>query len=135
MVNNPPANAGDTGSLSGSGRSPGGGHGYPLQTTQFKSINSLALSFLHSLTLTSIHDYRKNHSCDWADLCRQSNVLVHSRCQIHAIRTKATWGEGGFGVVGHGCGGAGQRPGHPVQVPESHLWGPDCAQYLSHETT
>src|SRR5574342_81122 len=28
---------------------------------QFKSINSLALSFLHSPTLTSIHDHRKNH--------------------------------------------------------------------------
>ena len=32
-------------------------------TSQFKSINSLALSFLHSPTLTSIHDYWKNHSC------------------------------------------------------------------------
>ena len=31
-------------------------------TPQFKSINSLALSFLHSLTLTSIHDHWKNHS-------------------------------------------------------------------------
>ena len=30
-------------------------------TSQFKSINSLALSFLHSPTLTSIHDHRKNH--------------------------------------------------------------------------
>ena len=30
-------------------------------TPQFKSINSLALSFLHSTTLTSIHDYWKNH--------------------------------------------------------------------------
>ena len=29
---------------------------------QFKTINSLALSFLHSPTLTSIHDYWKNHS-------------------------------------------------------------------------
>ena len=29
---------------------------------QFKSINSLALSFLHSPTLTSIHDHWKNHS-------------------------------------------------------------------------
>ena len=29
-----------------------------------KSINSLALSFLYSPTLTSIHDYRKNHSFD-----------------------------------------------------------------------
>jgi len=31
-------------------------------TPQFKSINSSALSFLHSPTLTSIHDYWKNHS-------------------------------------------------------------------------
>ena len=31
---------------------------------QFKSINSLALSFLHSPTFTSIHDYWKNHSLD-----------------------------------------------------------------------
>ena len=33
-------------------------------TPQFKSINSLALSFLHSPTLTSIHDYWENHSLD-----------------------------------------------------------------------
>ena len=33
-------------------------------TPQFKSINSSALSFLHSPTLTSIHDHRKNHSFD-----------------------------------------------------------------------
>ena len=33
-------------------------------TPQFKSINSLALSFLYSPTLTSIHDYLKNHSFD-----------------------------------------------------------------------
>ena len=31
MVKNPPANAGDSGSIPGSGRSPGGGHGNPLQ--------------------------------------------------------------------------------------------------------
>ena len=31
---------------------------------QFKSINSLALSFLYSPTLTSINDYWKNHSFD-----------------------------------------------------------------------
>ena len=34
------------------------------QTSQFKSINSLVLSLLHSPTLTSIHDHRKNHSLD-----------------------------------------------------------------------
>ena len=33
-------------------------------TPQFKSINSSALSFLHSPTLTSIRDHRKNHSLD-----------------------------------------------------------------------
>ena len=35
-----------------------------FSNTTFKSINSLALSFLHSPTLTSIHDHRKNHSLD-----------------------------------------------------------------------
>ena len=33
-------------------------------TPQFKSINYLALSLLHSPTLTSIHDHWKNHSFD-----------------------------------------------------------------------
>ena len=33
-------------------------------TPQFKSINSLVLSFLYSSTLTSIHDCWKNHSLD-----------------------------------------------------------------------
>ena len=34
------------------------------QTPQFKSINSSALSLLYIPTLTSIHDYWKNHSLD-----------------------------------------------------------------------
>ena len=33
-----------------------------------------ALSFLYSPTLTSIHDYWKNHSSDYTDCCWQSNV-------------------------------------------------------------
>ena len=33
-------------------------------TPQFKSINSSALSLLHSPTLTSIHDYWKNHTLE-----------------------------------------------------------------------
>ena len=41
---------------------------------QFKSINSLALSFLYSPTLTSTHDYWKNHRLEEMDLCWQSNV-------------------------------------------------------------
>ena len=34
-------------------------------TPQFKSISSSALSFLYTPTLTSIHDYWKNHSFDY----------------------------------------------------------------------
>ena len=33
-------------------------------TPEFKSINSLALSFLYGPNLTSIHDYWKNHNFD-----------------------------------------------------------------------
>ena len=40
-------------------------------TPQFKSINFSALSFLHSATLTSIHDHWKNHSLDQTGLCWQ----------------------------------------------------------------
>ena len=45
-----------------------------LQHQQFKSMNSSALSFLYSPTLTSTHDYWKNHSFDYTDLCWKSNV-------------------------------------------------------------
>ena len=38
-------------------------------TSQFRSINFLALNFLHSPTLTSIPDYLKNHSLDYIDHC------------------------------------------------------------------
>ena len=31
VIKKPPTNAGDTGLIPGSGRSPGGGHGHPLQ--------------------------------------------------------------------------------------------------------
>ena len=43
-------------------------------TAQFKSISSLVLSLLYCPTLTSIHDYWKNHSFDSTDLCWQSDV-------------------------------------------------------------
>ena len=43
-------------------------------TPQIKSINSSALSLLYSPTLTSVHDYWKNYSFDYTDLCQQSDV-------------------------------------------------------------
>ena len=45
-------------------------------TPQFKSINSSALSFLHSPTLTSIHDHRKNHSLDYMNLFWQNYIFA-----------------------------------------------------------
>ena len=44
-----------------------------LQQHSSKSYSS-ALSFLYNPTLTSIHDYWKNHGFDWMDLCWQCNV-------------------------------------------------------------
>ena len=40
----------------------------------FESINSPALSLLYGPTFTSVHDYWKNHSLDYTDLCQQSDV-------------------------------------------------------------
>ena len=59
-------------------------------TPQFKSINSSALSFLYSPTLSSIHDHWKNHSHNETDLCWQSNML--SRLVItFLLRSKVKW--------------------------------------------
>ena len=54
-------------------------------TPQFKGINSSALSFLHSPTLTSIHDHWKNHSFHYMDLCCPGNVSVFNMLSRLAI--------------------------------------------------
>ena len=41
---------------------------------QFKSISYSKLSLVYGPTLTSTHDYWKNHSSDHTDLCQQSDV-------------------------------------------------------------
>jgi len=41
---------------------------------QLGSINSVALSLLYGPTFKSVHDYWKNHSFDYMDLCWQSDV-------------------------------------------------------------
>ena len=45
-----------------------------FSNTTVQKHQFLALSFLHSPTLTCIHDHWKNHSLDQTDLCWQSNV-------------------------------------------------------------
>ena len=44
--------------------------------TTVESINSSALNLLYGQTLTSIHDYWKNHSFDYMDLCGQSDIFA-----------------------------------------------------------
>ena len=41
-------------------------------TPQFESLSSSAFSLLYGPTRTSVHDYWKNHSFDYTDLCQQS---------------------------------------------------------------
>ena len=43
---------------------------------QFESISSLVLSLLCGPTFTFLHDYWKNHSFDYTDLCQQRDVSV-----------------------------------------------------------
>ena len=62
VVKNPPANAGDirdTGSVPGSGRSPGGGHGNPLQCSCLESPMDRAAWSLQSMGLQGV-------GLDWA---------------------------------------------------------------------
>ena len=52
---------------------------------QFESINSLALSLLYGPTLISVHDYWKNHSFDYMDLCQQSDVSAFKKVSSFVI--------------------------------------------------
>ena len=45
-----------------------------LQHHSLKSINSSMLSLLSGPILISVHNYQKNHSFDYMDLCRQRDV-------------------------------------------------------------
>ena len=54
-------------------------------TPQFKSINSSALSLLYGSTLISVHDYWKNHSFDYMDICWQSDVSAFNMLSTFVI--------------------------------------------------
>ena len=51
-------------------------------TPQFKSINSLVLSFHYSPTLTSIHDYCKNHSLTRRTFVGKEETPKHSSVSV-----------------------------------------------------
>ena len=52
------------------------------QAPQFESINSSVLSLVYDPTLTSMHDYWKNHNFDSTDLCQQSDVSAFYVYQV-----------------------------------------------------
>ena len=45
--------------------------------SQFESINFSVLSLPYGPTLTSVHDYWKNHSFDYMNLCWQSDLFFN----------------------------------------------------------
>ena len=53
--------------------------------SQFKNINSSALSLLYGQTLTFIHNYRKNHSFNYMDLCWKSDAFVFNTLSSFVI--------------------------------------------------
>ena len=59
-------------------------------TPQFKSINSLVLSLLYGPALTSVHDYWKNHSFDYMDLCWQSNISFN---MVNSFIINVVWAQ------------------------------------------
>ena len=60
-----------------------------FQHSQFKSINSLALSLLYGPTRTSIHDYQKNHSFDlWIFVGKMMSLLFSTLSRLHSFPSK-----------------------------------------------
>ena len=58
-----------------------------FSNTTFQSINSLVLSFLHSPTLTSIHDYWKNHGLlKWVSSSYQVAKVLSFRLQHQSFQ-------------------------------------------------
>ena len=47
-----------------------------FSSTIIKSLNSLELSLLYAPTFISVPDYWENHSFDYRDLCRHSDVFA-----------------------------------------------------------
>ena len=83
VVKNPPASAGDlmsTGSIPGSGRSPGWGHGYPLQYSCLESpTNSLARSKLVSVQFSRLLSCVWLFATPWIAAHQASLTIINSR--------------------------------------------------------
>ena len=74
MVKNPPANTGDAGSIPGSGRSPEGGHGNPLQ------YSCLENSMDREAWRATVYGVTKDS--DTTELLNNNNNIIDLQCCI-----------------------------------------------------
>ena len=49
---------------------------------QFKSLSSSVLRLLYGPTLTSVHNYWKDHSFDYMDICQQSDISAFNMLRL-----------------------------------------------------
>ena len=61
-----------------------------IQHPQFEGLNSLKFYLLYGPNIATILDHWKDHSLDYMDFCRQSNVsaLQHTLCVCHCFPAK-----------------------------------------------
>ena len=101
-------------------------------TRKFEGINSSALNLLYGPTLTSIHDYWKNLSFDYMDLCQQSvvsvntlvNTLLLLRTLGYSLPVLLTW-QGGL-TLRMNC-----LPLHSCSSQDSASWLLDLCPHLT----
>ena len=80
MVKDPPANAGDTGSIPGSGRSPGEGNGNPLQ------YSCLGNPMDRSTWWVTVHGVTEELDTTWQLYNNQPNISVSHSVVSDSLR-------------------------------------------------
>ena len=83
MVKNSPANAGDVGSIPGSGRSPGGGHGNPLQ------YSCLENPMEGGAWRVTVHGVTKES--DTTSQLNNHNKLCEELCSLQQTNSMCKW--------------------------------------------
>ena len=79
MVKNPPTNAGDAGLIPGSGRSPGGGNGNPLQCSCLGNPMNRGAWQLQSIGLQRVgHDLATEHTYIYTHIYKVERIALFS---------------------------------------------------------
>ena len=114
VVKNPPADARDLGSIPGSGRSPGGGHGNPLQCSCLENPMD------RGAWRAAVYGVTKQTKPHPAASPVRSAAMWSVRPLLSSAPTRALQKEGGSAVGGPQVGEGRQRPGEPsVERPPS----------------